>query len=553
VYIPASRQTGGEEASFEFVLDDPNRPVDYYEVDVIITSDIEEGDTYGVEFGDSTVVTSILDLAAGTSLSSTVAMYRTLPTSTDGGVTVTRTVYDETVITTDNPNGIPVNGGATTQTLDTLRTVYADELTLLSVASDGTPMMTSSVLDGSNTTPGTFFGRTDFPNWLLNVNNGNAGLWASTAWFQIVSPDSVFEMRDPGTDAQPTTTFLRELVTPTGASYNQYTYTWSDHEWGPGENGTGLFTLNLRDPEQTNDEFNASLDARVEATTSVATQEVADALGVAVEDLLTVTMPFEVTHQDPDRSVTVAMLAADKLDQILLGTDVDAIWVDVPLDKWVPGDEFILLETVSQFQWATGTGGDYVVTDGSGNPVVVDTFVVTWNPGVLGCADRSTCNPLQRGTRGAPNSTHLVVRDDQYMEVRYLDTLTPATAYGFEVIPTVFGADVTEVTSDDLNEIRVVPNPYIVFSDYEQANANRRLMFIGLPPTGTISIYSVAGQFVQRISYDQSMLDGNGDLYWDMRTRENTELASGLYLFYVDGTTGEDLAVKKLGKFVVIR
>ena len=117
----------------------------------------------------------------------------------------------------------------------------------------------------------------------------------------------------------------------------------------------------------------------------------------------------------------------------------------------------------------------------------------------------------------------------------------------------MFGADVTEVTSDDLNEIRVVPNPYVVFSTYEQANANRRLMFIGLPPTGTLSVYTVAGQFVQRITFDESMLDGNGDLYWDMRTRENTDLASGLYLFYVDGTTGDNLPVKKLGKFVVIR
>jgi hypothetical protein len=333
------------------------------------------------------------------------------------------------------------------------------------------------------------------------------------------------------------------------------TFTWTDHEWGAGENGTGLFTLNLRDPEETNDAFNASLDARVEATTASTSQEVADALGVTVEDLVAATMPFSVTHQDPGESdVTVAMLAYDKLDQILLGTDVDAIWVDVPEDKWVPGDEIILLQTVRKFQWrVTDMGDEYVVTDAQGQPVVADTFVVTWQWTILGCVDRATCNPLQRGTRGAPNSTHLVVRDDQYMEVRYLDTLTAETAYGFETVPTVFGADVSEVTQDDLNEIRVVPNPYVVFSDYEQANANRRLMFIGLPPNGTISIYSVAGQFVQRISYDESTLNGNGDLYWDMRTRENTELASGLYLFYVNGTTGENLAVKKLGKFVVIR
>jgi hypothetical protein len=141
----------------------------------------------------------------------------------------------------------------------------------------------------------------------------------------------------------------------------------------------------------------------------------------------------------------------------------------------------------------------------------------------------------------------------QFLEVQYLESFTPQTAYGFTITPTVTGADVTEITGEDLDEIKVVPNPYVVFSAYEQANAFRRLMFTGLPSEGTISIYTVAGQFVQRVTYDESDLSGNGDLYWNMRTKENTDLASGLYLFYVDGVAGDGLAVKKLGKFVVIR
>ena len=141
----------------------------------------------------------------------------------------------------------------------------------------------------------------------------------------------------------------------------------------------------------------------------------------------------------------------------------------------------------------------------------------------------------------------------QFMEVQYLDTFTPVTAYGFTITPTVTGTQVTEVTGDDLDEIKVVPNPYIVFSAYEQANAFRRIMFTGLPSQGTISIYTVSGQFVQRITFDEANLAGNGDLYWDMRSKENTDLGSGLYLFYVDGVAGDGIAVKKLGKFVVIR
>ncbi len=569
VYIPASREAGGREAESDFTVDDPLRPVagdeGFYPVDVLITSDIETGSNYGIVFGDSVVVRSLINASSGLADSTWVNLYRTVPASTDGGATVVRTAYDSLLLVTTNPNGVNFAGGVTTQAGDTVWTVYADELTLLTLdagpsqAQTAAPLFTSSVLDGANTTPGTFFGRTDFPRWILNVDNTRAGEWNSTLWFQVITPDSTEQQRAGGTNAQPTITWLREISTASGTSYNQYRYVWADQEYGPGLNGTGVFTLNLRDPEQTNNEFNSSLEARSTAVTTSTSQEVADALGVAVEDLLAVDVPFTVTHQFPDRDVTLAMLADDKLTELVLGMDVDQVTVDVPEDKWIPGDRLVYLETVPQFQTATGTGGDYVVLDGQGQPVVVDTFVITWQPAILGCIDpRPTCNPVTAGTRGSNANSYLPVRPgtgngSQFMEVQYLDAFLPQTAYGFTVTATVAGATVTEVDQLDLNEIKVVPNPYVVFSEYEQANAFRRIMFVGLPARGTISIYTVAGQFVQRISYDESDLSGNGDLYWNMRTRENTDLASGLYLFYVNGTAGDGIPVKKLGKFVVIR
>ena len=140
------------------------------------------------------------------------------------------------------------------------------------------------------------------------------------------------------------------------------------------------------------------------------------------------------------------------------------------------------------------------------------------------------------------------------LRVRYFNPLATQTSYAFEISRTIRGMDATELEPEDLENIRVVPNPYVVFSVYEQRLGDRRLMFTGLPPEGKIEIYSVSGQFVQRITYTDSDLSGNGDLYWNMRTRENTDIASGLYIFVVRGTlpaTGE--AVKKLGKFVIIR
>jgi hypothetical protein len=550
VYVPASREAGGVAAETEFTDDDPLRPSEYYDVEVLITSDIDAAADYNLVFGDSVMVSTDGETW-------TVEVSRTVMTSTDGGATLERLAYETDTYTTTNMNGVQVAGGVTDEA--TGSTVFADDLTVVALTAAGEPLFASSVLDGSNTTPGTFLGRGDFPRWLLNVDNTGAETFESLTWWQQVSPDSAREVRVPGTSGEPTMVWDNELAEPTGESYNTYIFDFDDKEYGPGNvgNGNGLFVINLRDPEQTDQDFQASLDARGVSMTTTVSSQVAAALGVAEEDLLAVDLPFTVQHEDPDRNVIVAMLAEDKLAEIPLGLDVDQIPVTVPDDKWVPGEPIVLLENVRTFQRAVGAAGTYVVTQG-GQPVVVDTLLVTWDLALLNCAARNTCNPVQAGTRGANAGSHLPVNEDQWMRVRYLDSLNPETAYGFAVTATVSGEAIEEVSDADLDSIFVVPNPYVVFSAYEQNNIDRRIMFRGLPACPvedrcTIEIYTVSGQFVQRITYDIEDLAGNGDLFWNMRTRENTDLQSGLYLFVVSGRLASGQALKKLGKFVIIR
>jgi hypothetical protein len=79
-------------------------------------------------------------------------------------------------------------------------------------------------------------------------------------------------------------------------------------------------------------------------------------------------------------------------------------------------------------------------------------------------------------------------------------------------------------------------------------------MFTRMPPTGKLRIYTVSGIFVQEITWTEDDLLGTGDLFFDLRTREGTEMASGLYLYTV---VAEDPATrterKKLGRFIIIR
>jgi hypothetical protein len=105
--------------------------------------------------------------------------------------------------------------------------------------------------------------------------------------------------------------------------------------------------------------------------------------------------------------------------------------------------------------------------------------------------------------------------------------------------------------------VKVVPNPYVVFSQYQTSLTEGRLLFTGVPPTGTLRIYTVAGQFVQEITWTPDDLVNDGDLFWNLQTREGIDAASGLYLWVMtapsDPADAASAPVHARGKFVIIR
>ncbi|UCC49013.1 MAG: hypothetical protein JSV41_02215, partial [Gemmatimonadota bacterium] len=297
----------------------------------------------------------------------------------------------------------------------------------------------------------------------------------------------------------------------------------------------------------------------------------ANLLGVAPEDLVQVSVPFRVVNltNDPATEVQLAMLASTKeasqRDSITLGSGLVTLRAAVPADVWVPEEPLIFIETLQDVPLrGVYDGTEYYLQDGGGNLIIGDTTVVTWTDVLLGCAEPATgCNPIA-GDVATPGATgHIPFTANQALEIEFLNPFTSLTRYVFAIDPAVAGIDVTEVSDSAIAEIKVVPNPYVVWSEFEQlGNQNPRLMFTGLPPRGTITIFTVSGQFVQRISYDEDDLMGLGDLFWDMRSREGNDIASGLYIFVLEGEYDfQDVGgvlqpqrrLKKLGKFVVIR
>lgn len=98
----------------------------------------------------------------------------------------------------------------------------------------------------------------------------------------------------------------------------------------------------------------------------------------------------------------------------------------------------------------------------------------------------------------------------------------------------------------------VVPNPYLESASFEPARFNvsgrgeRRVEFRGLPASCTIRIYTVRGNLVQTLVHDSP---AEGFTAWNLRTRDNLEVAPGLYVYHVEapglGTYVGKLAIVK--------
>ncbi|SVB21638.1 uncharacterized protein METZ01_LOCUS174492, partial [marine metagenome] len=102
-------------------------------------------------------------------------------------------------------------------------------------------------------------------------------------------------------------------------------------------------------------------------------------------------------------------------------------------------------------------------------------------------------------------------------------------------------------SSDDLDDIIVVPNPYIVNSNYfNESPGNSLMRFTHLPKKCTISIYTISGELVTTIFHDD---DFDGSEWWDVRNGRGQEVAPGLYIYVVETPSGE----KKIDKFAVVR
>ncbi|UCH09799.1 MAG: hypothetical protein JSU61_11375 [Fidelibacterota bacterium] len=103
------------------------------------------------------------------------------------------------------------------------------------------------------------------------------------------------------------------------------------------------------------------------------------------------------------------------------------------------------------------------------------------------------------------------------------------------------------VKKNDLEEVKVVPNPYRVYNPQESAVRERMIKFTHLPQACTIRIFNVSGELIVTLDHDANS-PVPSEQQWNLRSMENLEVAPGLYFFHLESVFGATS-----GKFVIIK
>ena len=79
-----------------------------------------------------------------------------------------------------------------------------------------------------------------------------------------------------------------------------------------------------------------------------------------------------------------------------------------------------------------------------------------------------------------------------------------------------------------------------------KGRGERRIEFRNIGRNATIRVYTVRGDLVQTLRQDGSL---DGYVAWNLRTKDNLDLAPGLYVFHVETPSQSPFT----GKFAVVK
>ena len=185
--------------------------------------------------------------------------------------------------------------------------------------------------------------------------------------------------------------------------------------------------------------------------------------------------------------------------------------------QWDPGEQIVFFKPYSK-----GT--------------IQDTL--TWGVTISSTLDDSTVVPI-------------IPTDGDILFVATNRPFTNVDKFSIETI----GANVSKkIASKNMDNIYVVPNPYVGYNQIEPTNklpgqtrGEKRIYFENLPSKCTIRIYSLAGDPVKVLEHD--VLQENAREYWNLLNEDGFSVSYGVYIAHIDAPgVGE-----KILKFAIIK
>lgn len=114
-----------------------------------------------------------------------------------------------------------------------------------------------------------------------------------------------------------------------------------------------------------------------------------------------------------------------------------------------------------------------------------------------------------------------------------------------------------ELAKEALDMIKVVPNPYYAFSNYERSQIDNEVKITNLPANATVTIYSINGDLIRRYERDVAPDTSPGSstdkqnfdntLSWDLNNFKNVPISSGVYLIHIQADGIGERVVKFFG------
>jgi len=163
---------------------------------------------------------------------------------------------------------------------------------------------------------------------------------------------------------------------------------------------------------------------------------------------------------------------------------------------------------------------------------------------MLQLAPGYTMNSLNDGL--VPNETTIKLRVGNRYQTWYNDNdskrLTGHPIYRFKIEGRE-SKDLADIQVDNaLDSIKMVPNPYYGYSQYESSQFSNVVKVTNLPAKCTVTIYSMDGKFIRQYTRNEqygTYQQITPALEWDLKNSKGIPVASGVYLVHVKSDLGE--------------